>query len=393
MLKYMYADSSEFPPQRDFIDLLQRFSNAAVQTIPNQQQITDLKKRIRAMESQKESQLGEIDRFGNEIARSVDAVATSFGSGQYGPVADGIKASAREKVQGFRDSEKKKFETSLESLGRDLSKAQSSLLQIMGDFLYHDPLSIAQVEISASLRDKVYDSHLHVTCHNGTSYLFDLEFSEKEKRVSDFTEKPVQVPATMKHGVLSKEKKPRFLAINDWTLVEAVYRSNAETVLRATITKDPSDKTSPRLEMELKPGEARLQNLALVDEEGIKTDILKDDQLRRHLNGNLQELAKYLLGYFFGLMNKKKAIRKVGIDGSDLIQEDRTEAFIERAAKEYGDTVSTIRKKGLVKGELNLKAENIEGKRTELYLKIDEYKMKMSSIAEGARICSILGLD
>ncbi len=391
MLRYLYADSSEFPLQRDFVDLLQRFSDVAVEALPTQEQVADLKRRIRDMDSKRESQLQEINRLGEAMAQSIGAVATDFGVDRYAAVAEGIRSAAEEKVAGFHESERQRFETVLEGLRKELAKRQQSLLQIVGEFLHYDPLSIAQVEISASLKDKLYDSQVSVTCNNGTSYVYDLDFSEKEKRVSDFTEKPVEVPAVMKQKVLSKEKRPRFISINDWIMTEALYRSNAETILRVTLAKGPGDKT--RLEMELRPGETKLQCLVYVDDDGCKTDILKDDQLKRHLGKNLEEFAKYLLGHFYGLINKKKSINKVELDGADLVREDLTEKFIERTAKEYAPTIASIRQKGLVRGELNLKAEDTEGKRTERYLKIDEYRTKMSSVPQGSRICSMMGLD
>jgi hypothetical protein len=130
-----------------------------------------------------------------------------------------------------------------------------------------------------------------------------------------------------------------------------------------------------------------------VDDENNRTDILKEDQLRRHIDDNLEEFSKYLLGYFFGLLSKKKRTTSTEIGGKSVTDEDLTEEFVTRAAEEYGTVVIPIRERGLVKNELNLKTEDLEGKRTEIYLKIDEYKTKMGAIPQGAQICSSLGLD
>ena len=392
MPKYMYADSTEFPLHRDFINLLERLSDAAIEAIPTQKQITDLKKRISKNESQEKAQLSEIDRFGKELNSSIDNVTSKFGDGNFTDVSGGIKDASAKHVKAFRESEQKRFEEQLKARRTDLSKRQASLLQILGEYVYYDPLSVAKIESSVSLRGRVYDGEIKIVCESGISYAFSVDFFEKRMRVGDLIEKTVQVPAVMKTTIIAKEKKPHFVSIGDWTLSKAEYESNGETVLEATIQKNTGDENSPCLEMVVKPGETRLESLAYVDDEGRRTDILKDPDLNKHLNRNLEEYSKYLLGHFFGLLNKKNKVLAIGIDGVDLINEDLTEEFILRCAKEYGPTINSIREKGLVDNELNLKAEDLEGKRTEVYLKIDEFKAKMDTIPQGRKICTILGL-
>jgi len=92
-------------------------------------------------------------------------------------------------------------------------------------------------------------------------------------------------------------------------------------------------------------------------------------------------------------LDQKKQIVSAGIDGKDLLEGDLTEAFVMTVAGEYSKTIGNIRERGLVSNELNLKAEDLEGKRTEIYLKIDEFKSKMAAIQQGPAICTELGLD
>jgi hypothetical protein len=180
--------------------------------------------------------------------------------------------------------------------------------------------------------------------------------------------------------------------VNDWILSKAEYRSNAETTLEATLVKSLGDE-SPRIEMVIRPGETKIQCLNFIDDDGNVTDILKDEQLKKNIDADFEEFTKYLLGHFFGLMDEKKQIVSAGIDGKDLLEDDLTEALVMKVAGEYSKTIGTIRERGLVTNELNLKAEDLEGKRTEIYLKIDEFKSKMGAIQQGPEICTELGLD
>jgi hypothetical protein len=393
MPKYMYADSTEFPLQRDFIDLLERYADMAIEAMPNQQQILELKKRISTDETQKKAKLSQIDIYRKELLSSIDTVTSKLGREDFAKVSDGMKAAANQQVDEFRKSEEKRYQEQIKALKAELSKRQSTLLQVLGEFLYHDPLEVSEIQILATLKGKSYTSQVKVTCSIGASYSFTLDFAARQLKVEDLTEKTIQVPAVMKPVMLSKEKKPHFIEINDWALSQAEYTSNTETLLQATFQKDPGNSESPRLEMELEPGENRINRLNYVDDENNRTDILKEDQLRKHIDDNLEEFSKYLLGYFFGLLSKKKRTTSTEIGGKSVTDEDLTEEFVTRAAEEYGTVVIPIRERGLVKNELNLKTEDLEGKRTEIYLKIDEYKTKMGAIPQGAQICSSLGLD
>ncbi len=388
----MYADSVEFPIQRDFIDLLERYADMAIEAVPCQQQIVDLKKRLVTLEAKEAQRLSQIDQYTGEITTSVEEVTARFKDKELERVSQGIKAAVQAQAGEFRESERKQFEEQLKVLREDLKKRQGSLLVVLGEFLYHDPIEVETIEIVANLKGKSYSAELTVRSSSSITYSFALDFGEKELRVEDLTKKTVQIPAVMKSTMLSKEKKPRFVEINDWVLTEAEYTSNSETSLHAVLRRDPDESRSPRLDMELRPGETKIQSLNFVDEEGQRTDILKDEQLSKHIDGNMVELSKYMLAHFFAMTGRKKEILSASIEDRSIVEGDLIDEFIKRVAAEYGPTVKAIREKGLTKNELNLKAEDLEGKRIEIYLKIDEYKDKMSAIPQGPQICMVLGL-
>jgi hypothetical protein len=393
MPNYMYADSVEFPIQRDFIDLLERYADMAIEGVPCQQQIIDLKKRLVTLEAEETSKLSRIDRYAGNVTSSVAEVTAGFKDDDLERVSEGIKAAIKTQVGDFRDSKRKQFEDQLKVLRADLKKRQASLLSVLGEFLYYDPMEVGVMEVTAELKDKSYEAQLTVRSESGIAYSFNLDFGEKELKVEDLIKKTVKTPAVMKATMLSKEKKPRFVEINDWVLAEGEYSSNGETSLRAVLQRDPDDAESPKLDMELRPGETKIQCLNYVDEEGQRTDILKDEQLSKHVDRTMDELSKYLLAHFFAATSRKKEILSASIGDRSIVEDDLVDEFVEKLAAEYGPIVRAIRERGLVDNELNLKAEDLEGKRTEIYLKIDEYKEKMSAIPQGAEICTILGLD
>jgi hypothetical protein len=392
MVKYMYADSTEFPLQRDFIDILERYADMYIEAMPTQQQIIELKEGIRATENEKSGKLSRIEDFEARTNKSIDDVASGFGEGGFSGVSDAIKGDVGEEVRLFREAEEKLFNEKLKTLNSELSKRQKSLLHILGEFLFYDPLEISEVQVDVDREGKSYVSTLRVICSSGVDYSFRIDFSKKEMKVEDFIKKTVHVPSAMKPTMLSKEKKPHLVEINDWILSKAQYRSNAETTLNATLQKNHGNE-KPRIEMVIRPGESKIQCLNFVDDDGNVTDIMKDEQLRKSIDGNFEEFTKYLLGHFFGLLDEKKQILSASMDGKSLAEEDLTSDFAMRVAAEYSKTVGSIRDKGLVENELNLKAEDLEGKRTEIYLKIDEFKAKMASIPQGTSVCSELGLD
>jgi hypothetical protein len=388
----MFADSTDFPLQRDFIDLVERLADMAIEALPTQQQIFELKESIKSTEGKKTAKLSKIDDFEYKIGSSIDNVTEKFGEGGFKGVSEAIKGDAADEVLVFRKAEEKLFNEQLKTLNSELKKRQTSLLHILGEFLYYDPLDVSEVEILVSREGKTYASSLGISCSSGIEYKFGLNFSKKELRVEDLTKKRIHIPSSMRPTMLSKEKKPHMVEINDWILSKAEYRSNAETTLEATLVKSMGNE-SPRIEMVIRPGETKIQCLNFVDDDGNVTDILKDEQLKKNIDADFEEFTKYLLGHFFGLMDEKKQIVSAGIDGKDLLEEDLIEDLVMKAAGEYSKTIGTIRERGLVTNELNLKAEDLEGKRTEIYLKIDEFKSKMAAIQQGPEICTELGLD
>jgi hypothetical protein len=388
----MFADSTDFPLQRDFIDLLERFADMSIEALPTQQQIFELKESIRSTEDKKTAKLSKIDDFEKKIGSSIDDVTSKFGEGGFLGVSEAIKGDAADKVLVFREAEEKLFNEQLKTLNSELKKRQASLLNILGEFLYYDPLDVSEVEILVTREGKAYTSSLGITCSSGIAYTFGLNFSKKELKIEDLTKKTIHIPSAMRPTMLSKEKKPHLVEINDWILSKAEYRSNAETTLEATLVKS-LEHESPRIEMVIRPGEIKIQCLNFVDDDGNVTDILKDEQLKKNIDADLEEFTKYLLGHFFGLMDEKTQITSGGIDGKNLLEDDLTEDFVMKVAGEYSKTIGTVRERGLVPNELNMKAEDLEGKRTEIYLKIDEFKSKMSAIPQGPGICTELGLD
>jgi hypothetical protein len=364
----------------------------SIEASPTQKQILELKSSIKSTEKKKSAKLSKIDDFEAKICASIVDVTSGFGEGGFSGVSEAIQGDVKDEVGLFREAEEKLFNEQLKTLNSELRKRQTSLLHILGEFLYYDPLDVSEVEIAVSHEGKSYVSSLKILCSSGINYAFNLDFGRKELKVEDLTKKTVHVPSSMKPTMLSKEKKPHLVEINDWILSKAEYTSNAETNLDATLVKSTGN-DSPRIEMTIRPGETRIQCLIFVDEDGNSTDILKDDRLRKKVNGNFEEFTKFLLGHFFGLLDHKKQIVSAGMDGKNLVEEDLTEAFVMKVAGEYSETIKSIRKRGLVANELNLKAEDLEGKRTEIYLKIDEFKTKMTAISQGPGICTELGLD
>ncbi len=392
MPKYMYADSTEFGLQRDFIDILERFSDAAIEAIPDQREILELKEKIANKESEKESTLTRIDKYGQEIDSSIEDVTRRFGAEEFGPVLERMKAAASEYVNDFRQARLEAFEKEMSSLKDSLSKKQASLLQVLQDFLYHDPLKMERLVVEASLDGERYDSRAETSCQNGVFYVFKLDFFDRKMEVKDLIEKKVEIPAAMKKTIMGKEKKPRFISLDDWCIEDLRYESNGETVLRATLTGEPGKEDSPKLQLTLTPGEERVESVVYTDEDGDSLDILKDPELRKHVDENLEEYAKFLLGHCFTLTNRKKDMVDVQMDDQGLVENDLAEKFMVRCAKEYAPTVAKIREKGLVDKELNLKVEDVEGRRTELYMDIEEYRSKMKAIPRGSEMCSIMGL-
>jgi hypothetical protein len=344
------------------------------------------------LEAKEADRLSQINRYMDEIQSAVEKVTAKFKDDDLQRVSGGIKAAVQTQVGEFLESERKQLEEQVKILRANLGERQSSLLNVVGEFLYHDPVDVDTIEIVATLKGKSYTSNLTVKSSSGIAYSYRLDFGEKQLKVEDLTKRTIRIPAVMRSTMLSKEKRPHFVEINDWVLVKGEYVSNAETSLRAVLQRDPDDSHSPKLDMELRPGEAKIQCLTFVDDEGHRTDILKDDQLSKHIDRNMDELSKYMLAHFFAMTGRKKDILSASIEGRDIVESDLIDDLVERVASEYAPTVKSIRERGLVEKELNLKAEDLEGKRTEIYLKIEEYKDKVSAMPQGAQICAILGL-
>jgi hypothetical protein len=372
-IRYTFQDSTDFPIQRDFIQDLQDFISVSKEVIPLEKSAIMIKNENREKLAIFEKRIQEIDIFEKDIKDCIENRTAGV------EVAEILEIKKKTLETSSTMSLTKKNEK-LEELDREnkldfmeIQQLYTRILSTLSPF-FEDSIYGAQNAYYAFTEDKKLKGK-QVGFVNGMQYEFELFFTQDTLKVKDLQN--LTLPIWTKSGILSREKKVKKIDVSDFYITNIEYEGNN----LKTVLEDKDEENRFVISADEKAFLITHRNYEITRDEELAASINRDS-----VNAFIIKL-KELLTESVGSMS----LRRVMLDGKNVIDENRVFDCLKFIASIYGKLVTECIKKGYTEGEITIKIEEPEGIRTEKYLEKSEISRELSTIgSEGQELATLL---
>ncbi len=394
-MKYLFGDTTDFPPQRDFLKLLDNFTNTSVKSVTIENNILELKEKIVDKRRLKDSVMDEMDVFLLTLENAIsDAVAKSKEQEILIEYAD----KSREFIKKFIDEGKNKLSDEIlqeiDRLGIKVDEADEENRKTLESFFIEDPVQIINKKFTLQADAEGYFAKVQVSCEGKIISVFEIASSEIsfwEHHVKAFDiVKGVEIPARMKKPFLKKEEVPDIVRLDNYLLSDLVVSGKElEVVLKKKIEKE-----AEKFRLNMNFNDEFEVEVFHAEENDVEKNIQAIPELKSALNtSRLRELGEKILERTNNLYPKKHRLESIHLDGKDAIKENIVFELLQSVAELFAPIIVDIKKHSPFGEELSLKSEDEKGERSEIYLKKAQVMDKLDSIKDkGQKIYEILGV-
>ncbi|MFY1112771.1 MAG: hypothetical protein AB3K77_14000 [Methanosarcinaceae archaeon] len=374
-IKYTFQDSTEFPVQRDFIQDLQDFLGVSEEVIPLERSAIRTKEENRAGTAILEKRIREIDEFQIEVTGYLEKLTQEVDSEDILEIKNKILETCDAAASGKKDENLEELEKETRIARNEIQQLETKILSILSPF-FEAGIYGAKHAYSAAVEGKKLTG-MQVSSIDSIQYEYDLTFAEDMIKVGDLHE--FTLPIWVKAGILHKEDKIKKLDVSDFHIMSIEYEGNS----LSTVFED-------------KDGEHRITISA--DEMSYLIlhgdyEISGDEKLAASIDTDaFYELTKKLKQFFKESVESRK-LRRVLLEGKNVMDENRVQDSLKLIAGIYGKLIGECVERGYTKGEISIKIEEPGGIRTEKYLSSSELLSRLSDIgSEGLELAGILGI-
>ncbi len=394
-MKYLYGDSTEFPPQKDFLRLLNNFVETSVKTIKFENAVFDLNETIVDRRRLKNSVTDEMDNFILTIENAIDgAVSRSKEQETIIKYADNSKEFLKKYIEESKTKFTDEISKEIAQFEKKIIEADEENRKLLENFFIYDPIPVSGNKYILKAAEKGYITKVQVDCEGGISCFYNIASSESQfwkghVRARDFA-KGMEIPARMKKPFLKKDIVPDNVNIDDFLLSDLIL---IDKELEVVFRKRPDIKAEQfRLKMILK--DEFSVEVSYAEENGIEKSINAVPELKNELNMlRLQELGEKIAGKTNDLYPKRQKLETIFLEEKDVFEENLVFMLMQKVAGIFAITVAEIKKHSPSGEELSLKSEDEHGTRHEIYLKKSEVQDKLNAIEEkGQKLLEVLGI-
>jgi hypothetical protein len=372
-MRYTFQDSTDFPVQKDFIQDLQDFIVISKEVIPLEKSAIEIKNESKEKTVSLDRRLAEIDRFENDVRSYIENRTVGVDEND---ILD-IKAKILETSSTVSMAKKNE---EIEALNRqnkldllEVQQLEERILSILSPF-FETSIYGARDTYYAFIEDKILKGK-QVSFVDGMQYEFELGFPQNMLKVKDL--QVLALPIWTKSGILSREIKVKKIDVSDFYITSIEYEGNN---LKAVLEdKDPENRF-----------------IISVDEKTFLIlhkdyEITGDKDLAASLNRDSVVMFIIKLKELFTEYAVSKKLRRIILDGKNVIDENRIFDCLKLIASIYGQLVDECVKRGYSDGEITIKIEEPEGIRTEKYIDKSEISRELSTIgSEGKELAKEL---
>ncbi len=372
-MRYTFQDSTDFPVQKDFVQDLQDFIAISKEVIPLEKSAIEIKAENKEKTVYLERRLEEIDRFGNDVRDYIESRTVGVGEN------DILEIKAKILETSSTASLAKKNEE-LDALNRqskldllEVQQLEERILSILSPF-FETSIYGARDTYYAFIEDKILRGK-QVSFVDGMQYEFEMGFTQNTLKVKDL--QILALPIWAKSGIISRETKVKKIDVSDLYITSIEYEGNN---LKAVLEdKAPEDRF-----------------IISADEKTFLIlhkdyEITGDKELAASLNRDSVAMFIMKLKELFTEYVVSKKLRRITLDGKNVVDENRIFDCLKLIASIYGQLVDECIKRGYSDGEITIKIEEPEGIRTEKYIEKSEISRELSTIgSEGEQLAKEL---
>jgi hypothetical protein len=227
ILKYLFGDTTDFPPQRDFLKLLDNFTDTSVKALSIENNVFELKDKILDKRRYKSSVLDEMDIFLLRLDNAIsDAIANSKEQEIIIKYADKSNEFLKKFIDDGKNTLSDEILREIEELEKKVDEADEENRKTLEYFFIQDPIHIINKKYSIKAAENGYSAKVQVSCEGTITCIFEIASSEisfwdGHVKANDFV-KGIEIPARMKKPFLKKEEVPDIVRIDDYFLTDLV---------------------------------------------------------------------------------------------------------------------------------------------------------------------------
>ncbi|HEY3361991.1 MAG TPA: hypothetical protein VGK06_09280 [Methanosarcina sp.] len=372
-IRYTFQDSTDFPVQRDFIQDMQDFIRISTEVIPLEKSAIKIKNENQERLAIFERRIQEIDMFEKDMRNCIESHTAGVDAAELLEVKE--KTLETSSATALEKKNEKLAELDKENK-LDLMETQqlnTRILSTLGPF-FEDSIYGAQNTCYAFIEDKTLRGK-QIGFVDNMQYEFELLFTQDTLKVKDLQN--LTLPIWSKSGILSRDKKVKRLDVSDFYITNIEHEGNSlKTVLE---DKDAENRF-------IISSDEKAFLITYKDYE-----ITQEKELAAALNRDSVDAFREKLKSFFKDFVGSKRLRRITLGGKNVIEENRVFDCLKLIASIYGELVTECLEKGYTKGEITIKIEEPEGRRTEKYLEKSEVFRDLSTIgSEGRELATLL---
>lgn len=352
---------------------MQNFIAISKEVIPLEKSAIMIKNENQERRAIFEKKIQEIDLFEKEIRDCIETRATGVDSAEIFEIKERTLEASSSVALAKKNEKLSELDKENKLDLMELQQLDTRILSTLSLF-FEDSIYGAQNTYYAFIEDKKLKGK-EISFVDNLQYEFELMFTQDTLKVKDLQN--LTLPIWSKSGILSREKKVKRLDVSDFYITNIEYEGNN---LRAVL--------------EDKDAENRF--IISSDEKAFlimhrNYEITRDEELNAALNSDSVNAFIIKLRGFFTEFMGSKSLRRIMIDGKNVIEENRVFDCLKLIASIYGKLVTECLEKGYTEGEITIKIEEPEGMRTEKYLEKSEISRELSTIGrEGEELTTLL---
>ena len=352
---------------------MQNFIAISKEVIPLEKSAITIKNENQERREIFEKKIQEIDLFEKEIRDCIETRAAGVDAAEIFEIKERTLEASSSVALTKKNEKLSELDKENKLDLMELQQLDTRILSTLSLF-FEDSIYGAQNAYYALIEDKKLKGK-EISFIDNLQYEFELMFTQDTLKVKDLQN--LTLPIWSKSGILSREKKVKRLDVSDFHITNIEYEGNN---LRAVL--------------EDKDAENRF--IISSDEKAFLIvhrdyEITRDEELSAALNNDsVNNFIIKLRGFFTEFMGSK-SLRRIMIDGKNVIEENRVFDCLKLIASIYGKLVTECLEKGYTEGEITIKIEEPEGMRTEKYLEKSEISRELSTIGrEGEELTTFL---
>ncbi len=380
---HVYGDSTPFPFDINFIELIRQAVDCGVALLAAQHEIVNAVDRSGSFEQLRKAERARLDAMADAVKLTMTAF-TSSKSERMVRTASRILESARAVIEGEMGELEGMANGHISSTRASVDHARESSFRAIEAFVLRHDLPHTTDGVRLLAGEELYSGQALVTTPFGVEAVFGLAIPAahdwgKLRRVADLSA-GTEVHVPIESGWLSKRVEVQPVKLDKLLLTEV-----AVTPERALITLRKAPRSGAGYQVEVATDEAQPQAmLRRLNEEGQPSG-----EPTLELDGedavHVLRLWNRVIDSTRDLAMRRQAMTTASFDGKPLRELDEPAAICTRMVNVLAPVVQEIARRSGAPGELVLRRDLGEGRREEIYITKAELHEKILQLPQGVR--------